>query len=108
MRKSLLRLTESETIPMKKRQQAAMSVSVPKRPPISEMSSEELVAWIRTTRAALQQKLARERAYRDRRAARGTHTPTDDAYEQDQVLEVDLIALLDEMAASLAQQGRNA
>jgi hypothetical protein len=92
---------------MKKRQQAAMSASVPKRPPISEMSYEELAAWIRTTRVALQKKLARERAYLDRRAARGTRTPTDDAYEQDQVLEADLISLLDEIAASLAQEGRN-
>ena len=60
---------------MKKRQQATMSASLPERPLISEMSYEELAAWIRTTRAALQKKLARERAYLDRRAARGTHTP---------------------------------
>ena len=93
---------------MKKRQQVAMSASVPQRPPISEMSSEELAAWIRTTRAALQKKLARERAYLERRAARGTRTPTDDAYDADQPLLADLIALLDEMAASLAQEGRDA
>jgi hypothetical protein len=87
------------------RQQA--TAAPPKRPAINQMTDEELRTWIRTTRAALQKKLARERAYLDRRAARGTHTPTDDAYEQDQLLEADLIALLDEMAASLAQEGRN-
>lgn len=73
------------------------------RPPINEMSGEQLTAWIRATRTALQQKMQRERNYLDRRAARRTHTPTDDAYEQEQLLEADLIALLDEMAASLAQ-----
>ena len=77
------------------------------RPPINEMTGEQLTAWIRATRAALQQKMQRERNYLDRRAARRTHTPTDDAYEADQVLEADLIALLDEMAASLVREGRN-
>jgi len=78
----------------------------PGRPPINEMTGEQLTTWIQTTRAALQQKKQRERNYLGRRAARHTHTPTDDAYEQDQLLEADLLALLDEMAASLAQQGR--
>ena len=73
----------------------------PQRPPINEMSYDELAAWIRTTRAALHKKKARERAYLDRRAARGMHTPTDEAYEADQLLLADLIALLDEMEASL-------
>jgi hypothetical protein len=77
------------------------------RPPINQMTGEQLATWIWATRTALQQKMQRERNYLDRRAARNTHTPTDDAYEQDQVLEADLIALLDEMAASLAQEGRN-
>ena len=72
----------------------------PQRPPINEMS-DELAAWIHTTRAALHKKKARERAYLDRRAAHGTHTPTDEAYEADQPLLADLIALLDEMEASL-------
>lgn len=38
-----------------------------------------------------------EQAYLARRAARGTHTPTDEAYEQDQALENELLALLDEL-----------
>jgi hypothetical protein len=66
------------------------------RPPINAMTPHELRAWITTTRTALQQKMARERAYLDRRAARGTYTPTDQAYEADQFLEADLLALLDE------------
>ncbi len=82
------------------RQQA--TAATPKRPPIHQMTDEELRTWIRTTRAALQKKLARERAYLARRAARGTHTLTDEAYAADQPLLADLIALLDEMEASLA------
>jgi hypothetical protein len=76
--------------------------ATPKRPPIHQMSGDELQTWIRMTRVALQKKLARERAYLARRAARGTHTPTDEAYAADQPLLADLIALLDEMEASLA------
>jgi hypothetical protein len=66
------------------------------RSPINTMTPQELRAWIAATRTALQQKVARERAYLDRRAARGTYTPTDQAYEADQFLEADLLALLDE------------
>jgi hypothetical protein len=51
------------------------------RLPINEMTGEQLIAWIRATRTALQQKMQRERNYLDRRAARNTHTPTDDAYD---------------------------
>lgn len=67
------------------------------RTPLDEMSPDELRAWIRTTRATLQQKMQRERAYLARRAARGVRTPTDEAYEADLVLEADLLAMLDEM-----------
>src|SRR5215467_3661204 len=71
------------------------------RPPLNQMAPDEVRAWLRATRSALQQKMQRERAYLDRRAARGTYTPTDEAYESDQLLEADLLALIDEMAASL-------
>jgi len=84
------------------RQRQQARAATPKRLPIHQMSLDELQTWIRMTRFALQKKLARERAYLDRRAARGTHTPTDEAYEADQPLLSDLIALLDEMEASLA------
>jgi hypothetical protein len=70
------------------------------------MSDEQLVTWIQATRAALRLKMQREHNYLERRAARGIHTLTDDAYEHDQVVEADLLALLDEMAASLAPEGR--
>ena len=76
------------------------------RPPLGEMSDEQLGTWIQATRAALRQKMQREHNYLERRAARGIHTPTDDAYEHDQVVEADLLTLLDEMAARLAPEGR--
>lgn len=67
------------------------------RPKLDEMESSDLQAWIIATRAALQKKMQRERDYLDRRARRGTRTPTDEAYERDQELEADLLAMLDEM-----------
>jgi hypothetical protein len=75
------------------------------------MTPGELRTWIVVTRAALQKKMAREHAYLDRRAARGTFTPTDEAYEADQVLEADLMALLDEFeqhVAGLSHRGTSA
>jgi hypothetical protein len=72
------------------------------RPPINTMTPQELRSWIAATRTALQQKMARERAYLNRRAARGTYTPTDQAYEADQLLEADLVALLDEFEQHVA------
>lgn len=75
------------------------------RPPVDAMTPADLAAWIARTRTQLSQKMQRERAYLDRRAKRGTHTPTDDAYEADQALEADLLALLDEMARRLAAGG---
>jgi hypothetical protein len=77
------------------------------RPPINAMTSHQLRAWITATRTALQQKMARERAYLDRRAARGTYTPTDQAYEADQLLEADLVALLDEFEQHVAGMERD-
>jgi hypothetical protein len=73
-----------------------LQVHAPRRSPINAMTPQELRAWIAATRTALQQKMARERANLDRRAARGMSTPTDQAYEADQLLEADLLALLDE------------
>ncbi len=73
------------------------------RPKLDDMSFDEVLAWIQDTRAKLQAKMQRERNYLDRRAARGTHTPTDDAYEADQVLEADLLVMLDEMESKLQE-----
>ncbi len=68
---------------------------------LSCMSPEEIRAWLQQTRAALLRKMQRERAYLQRRARRGVRTPTDEAYEADQELEADLLALLDEMEQGL-------
>jgi hypothetical protein len=86
-----------------RRTTASKSIQRIRRPPVSQMSEEELHAWIHTTRAALHKKLARERTYLDRRARQSTHTPTDELYEADQALLADLIALLDEMEASVSE-----
>ena len=82
--------------------QIAISSNTAARPPIDAMTPDELRAWIGSTRAALQKKRTRERAYLDRRAVRGTHTPTDEAYELDQVLEADLLDMLDEFERHVA------
>lgn len=71
------------------------------RKPFAQMSPDEIRAWIHHTREGLQRKMRQERAYLDRRAAQGIHTPTDDTYEADVLLEADLLLLLDELEASL-------
>jgi hypothetical protein len=80
---------------------------MPQRPaprkPLSAMNLDEQRAWIGTTRTALMRKMQRERAYLDRRAARGTYTPTEEAHEADQILEADLLALLDELARAVRE-----
>ncbi|HLI06508.1 MAG TPA: hypothetical protein VKV40_08070 [Ktedonobacteraceae bacterium] len=82
------------------KRQAAAPVT---RPSLAHMSTDETLSWIRATRAALARKMQRERAYLDRRAARGVATPTDEAYEQDQILEADLLTLLDEMEQTVLE-----
>lgn len=72
------------------------------RPPLNAMTLDDLRAWIGRTRTALEQKKARERAYLDRRASRGTRTPTDEAYEADQMLEADLLDMLNELERLVA------
>ncbi len=75
--------------------------------PTSSMASlaalplADQLAWIADRRAKLREKQGRERAYLDRRAARGTHTPTDEAYEADALLENDLFEALDLLEACL-------
>lgn len=63
--------------------------------PLAALALADQIAWIEIRRAQLLKKQARERAYLDRRAARGTHTPTDDAYEADSLLESELLEALD-------------
>lgn len=74
--------------------------------PLAALTLTEQLAWIAERRAQLQKKQQRERAYLDRRASRGTHTPTDDAYEADQTLENELFEALDLLESCL--QGESA
>ncbi|HEY6410646.1 MAG TPA: hypothetical protein VIY29_24605 [Ktedonobacteraceae bacterium] len=82
-------------------QRAPSTPATQPRKPLNRMTPDEVCAWIHATRRALEQKHARERAYLDRRADHGIHTPTDDVYEQDQQLLADLLAMLNEMESSL-------
>jgi hypothetical protein len=80
----------------------ARSFSAPHALPFASLPVPEQAQQLASLRAQLVQKQARERAYLDRRAARGTHTPTDDAYEADQLLEARLLDALDLLAAYLS------
>ncbi len=71
---------------------------------LDEMTTSEGRLWVQGLRDRLQQKMQRERDYLNRRAARGTHTPTDEAYEHDQRLEAELMALLEGLERGLAEQ----
>ena len=95
-RRTAPRTTTRSAAPRTPGTQAAVA-----RTPLNQMTPDELCTWIGATRRALTHKQARERAYLDRRAERGTHTPTDDVYEQDQHLLADLLAMLDEMEHTL-------
>lgn len=79
-----------------------MSASIPDYASlVHEMTPDEIRYWLRMTRAALERKQAREREYLDRRTKRGWHTPDDEAFEVDQLLEAHIIALLNECALRL-------
>jgi hypothetical protein len=71
---------------------------------LPNLSRDEARTWVAGMRERLVRKQERERAYLDRRAARGTHTPTDDAYEADQLLENELLAILDDILQGLAKE----
>lgn len=79
----------------------ASLLTAPLSAPLAGLALSDQLTWIAERRARLQQKQNRERAYLNRRAARGTHTPTDDAYEADQVLENDLLAALNLLESCL-------
>jgi hypothetical protein len=69
-----------------------------------EMTPQQGVLYLQELRDRMARKQQRERAYLDRRAARGTHTPTDDAYEEDQRLESEVISFLNELVERLARE----
>ncbi|HVB20571.1 MAG TPA: hypothetical protein VNG51_01315 [Ktedonobacteraceae bacterium] len=70
-----------------------------------DMTPQDMRDWLRVKHAWLARKIARERAYLDRRARRGTFTPTDEAYEDDQQQERDLLAFLAEMQQAVVRAG---
>ncbi len=65
--------------------------------PLVDLTPDEAMLYLEQLRARLIQKQQRERAYLDRRAARGIHAPTDEVYEADQVLEGEILALFDDL-----------
>lgn len=71
-----------------------------KRKAWEDMTPAEALQEVQEARTELLAKQKRERAYLDRRAARGTYTPTDEAYERDQILEERIVALLDTLEKS--------
>ena len=71
------------------------------RPSLEAMTPDEARSWLTSLRKRLQKKMAREHAYLKRRSARGTHTPTDGAYAEDQELEAELVDLLQYCLQSL-------
>lgn len=94
--------TQTRPAPLQVASGSTTPLSRAARPSLSAMTPDELRAWIGLTRVALERKMARERAYLDRRAARGAHMPTDEAYEADQVLEADLLDMLSELERHVA------
>jgi hypothetical protein len=64
---------------------------------LADLTRQEAIAYLEQLIDRLTKKQLRERAYLDRRAARGTHTPTDEVYEADQILEEELLALLGDL-----------
>ena len=90
-------------MPKQQRNRASTPRWAVARDRLAAMTPDAQRAWIAATRTALVHKMQRERAYLDRRAARHTHTPTDDAYEADQLVEADLLALLDELEQAVGQ-----
>lgn len=69
-----------------------------------DLTLEEGKAYLTQLSDRLRAKKQREQSYLDRRAARGTHTPTDEAYAQDQILEDELLTLLGSLIQELDKQ----
>lgn len=72
---------------------------------LDAMTPEEIQGWLRSVQERLQRKMKRERAYLDRRASKKRHTPTDDAYEDDLILEQELLSMVENLLDGFAQQG---
>ncbi len=74
--------------------QQSQTVYTPPRKPLADMTQLDMCQHLEDLQARLQAKQKRERAYLDRRAARGTDTPTDEAYRRDQSLEDELLEMI--------------
>lgn len=70
-------------------------------PEFDQMTRDELLQFVDQCLSALSKKQQREANYLARRAHRGVYTPTDEAYEQDQQLETDLLAFLTHFRTTL-------
>lgn len=70
-------------------------------PNFGKMSQDQLRLWLEEQVDWLCKKQARELNYLQRRAKRGTHTPTDDAYNDDQSHEIAVIAFLEHFKKTL-------
>ena len=85
--------------------QSRSSGRPPVRPPApilpdyDGMSEKEIAQHVASLMHRLELKQERELAYLQRRYERGTYTPTDQAYGQDQVLEDELLGLLAHIAS---------
>jgi hypothetical protein len=71
--------------------------ATPGRPPVSQMSPDQLHTWLRSTKAQLLAHMQWERAYLDRRARRSVHTSTDEMGQQGLAVEADLLTLVEEL-----------
>ena len=71
-----------------------MNRFIPFRKPFSDMTPDELRVWLQQTQHQLRQKMQREQSYLVWRASKGRRTSTDEAYENDQILEQDILELL--------------
>jgi hypothetical protein len=81
------------------------NVAITSHKKLEDLTPQEAASYLSQLKARLVQKQQREKAYLDRRAARGTHTPTDEAYEADQVLENELLAILDDLLQGAQNAG---
>ncbi len=72
--------------------------------PLDKMTPDEARVWLRGVRERLTRKMQRERAYLNRRAARGRATPTDEAYEADLILEQELLTLVENLLQGFVEQ----
>ena len=74
---------------------------------LDAMTHDEGRAWLQGLRERLQHKMQRERDCLDRRAAQRTHTSTDEAYENDQRLEAELLSLIVSLEQGLTEREGN-